>query len=199
EVASYLLTADLVPIVVDRHQQEGGEGIGLFFTLLLRVLPAVGLQRKALEVEIVRELAVTVVRCGQRAPVQQVVPELMSECEALASAVAGLSVVEDLPTGLLAPCPEHALEAVDVDALHCRNRVLVVSGDFERQRLHVHGEPVFSQHGAEKHSQIVRGPSGRFSAATAHSSSSSRILSISRSFSLLFGFIFCSLRKEAAP
>lgn len=106
EVASYLLTADLVPIVVDRHQQEGGEGIGLFFTMLLRVLPAVGLQWKALEVEIVRELAIAVVLCGQRAPVQQVVPELMSEREALASAVAGLSVVENLPTGLLAPCPE---------------------------------------------------------------------------------------------
>src|SRR5690606_38059371 len=124
--ASYLLTADLVPKVVDRHQQEGGKGVGLFFTLLLRVLPAVGLQWKALEVEIVRELAVTVVRCGQRAPVQQVMPELVSEREALASAIAGLSVVENLPTRLLAPCAEHALEAVDVDALHCRDRVFVV-------------------------------------------------------------------------
>src|SRR5690606_16715848 len=58
EAAGHLLAADLVPIVIDRHQQKRGEGVCFFFTLFLCVFPAVGLQRKALEVEIARELAV---------------------------------------------------------------------------------------------------------------------------------------------
>src|SRR5690606_21434963 len=68
EIARHFLAANLVAVVVDGHQQEGRERVGLFLALPLGVLPVVGLERKALEIVVVGQLAITVVVGGKRAP-----------------------------------------------------------------------------------------------------------------------------------
>jgi hypothetical protein len=61
EVNGHLLVVHLCAVVIERHQKEGRERVGLLLTLLFGILPRAGSQRLTLEVTIALEGAAHIV------------------------------------------------------------------------------------------------------------------------------------------
>ncbi len=58
------MAIDLVPIVIDRHEEIGGKRVRFLLTLLLSRVPSVDLQGQASEIQVRSEFAVSVVASG---------------------------------------------------------------------------------------------------------------------------------------
>lgn len=64
QITGHVTAIDLVPIVIDRHEEIGGKRVRFLLTLLLSRVPWVDLQGQASEIRVRSEFAVSVVASG---------------------------------------------------------------------------------------------------------------------------------------
>src|SRR5690606_8476081 len=196
EIDGHLLTIDLCPIIIERHQQERREGVGFFLPLPFRFMPRTGPQGFALEIGVAIKEASRVVAAGQGRAMKLIMTEFMRDGESDPASIAPIVVVDDMPFRPLLMGPEHTLEPRQITAHNLANRVVVVPRHLTGKSFDVHWKTVLSQNMTKQDRETVRLLLRGFPLSITHQSSS-KASSIRRRRSFAGASIFLYFRKNA--